>query len=445
MMSMMQQPLTNLSQDIGYFIPKSMNDSNIQNSVQKSNDKSIFGQSNAQCVTYPQLSTKDFAQLQFDDSTIKQSNDTRGFSFKKVSPVASESSFLSTINEEIPEMNEENTSDYDMDSLEEIASVKILSSSSPRSRNSSRSFTTNNSTEMKSTDFEIISYANNSNSSSNSSRVSIPPPIKQSTQAKQYVSRSVIHDINISEIKSDTLSSTTRTSENHKSYHYGAEEHKREKKLKHLEEKQKHRDSDNTHSTRLNKLNSGSIQKYESRSSCSESSRSSQESSVLNKSSYKYKNRSTIIDTNHFADNKCHVDDLAKSEQFDISSHPVLRRKNFLADFDNSLNKTKLDGKKCKNVAVQTVHLEQNCDLLPMFTPLLLKDIEENMKEMSEREAVSTIIQTHVDLIKRQAQREKRMLEEWDSAISDLEERCQFVNFERLKLLLHSNDYFYAF
>ncbi|VDP16608.1 unnamed protein product, partial [Onchocerca flexuosa] len=231
---------------------------------------------------------------------------------------------------------------------------------------------------------------------------------------------------------------------NRKSYHYGAEGHKREKKLKHLEE-QNHRDSDNIHSIRFNKVNSGSIQKYESRSSCSGSSRSSQESSVLNTSSYKDKNRSTITDMDNFADIKCHVDDFAKSEQFDVLWHPMLERKNLLADFGNDSNKTKLDGKKCfKNVAVQTVHLEQNCDLLPMFTPLLLKDIEENMKEMNEREVLSTIIQTHVNLIRRQAQREKRMLEEWDSAISDLEERCQFVNFERLKLLLHSNDYFYT-
>lgn len=64
---------------------------------------------------------------------------------------------------------------------------------------------------------------------------------------------------------------------------------------------------------------------------------------------------------------------------------------------------------------------------------------------MSRREGISSIIQTHVELIKRQAQREKRMLEEWDSAINDLEERCQLVSLERLKLLLHSNDFSYAF
>ncbi|VDN87453.1 unnamed protein product [Brugia pahangi] len=79
-----------------------------------------------------------------------------------------------------------------------------------------------------------------------------------------------------------------------------------------------------------------------------------------------------------------------------------------------------------------------------MFTPLLLKDIEENMKEMNKKEAIYTIIQTHLELIKRQAKREKRLLQEWNSAISDLEERCEVVSFERLKLLLRSNNYSYA-
>uniref|UniRef100_A0A1I8ELQ6 Uncharacterized protein n=1 Tax=Wuchereria bancrofti TaxID=6293 RepID=A0A1I8ELQ6_WUCBA len=65
-------------------------------------------------------------------------------------------------------------------------------------------------------------------------------------------------------------------------------------------------------------------------------------------------------------------------------------------------------------------------------------------ESISNSSANSRIIQTHVELIKRQAQREKRLLEEWNSAISDLEERCQLVSFERLKLLLHSNNYSYT-
>ncbi|KAK6102974.1 hypothetical protein QQG55_10635 [Brugia pahangi] len=133
---------------------------------------------------------------------------------------------------------------------------------------------------------------------------------------------------------------------------------------------------------------------------------------------------------------KYHIDNLEKS---DNSWHSKL------ADFDNCSRKTGFDRKKSiKNVAVQTIHLESDNDFLPMFTPLLLKDIEENMKEMNKKEAIYTIIQTHLELIKRQAKREKRLLQEWNSAISDLEERCEVVSFERLKLLLRSNNYSYA-
>ncbi|VDM13088.1 unnamed protein product [Wuchereria bancrofti] len=142
---------------------------------------------------------------------------------------------------------------------------------------------------------------------------------------------------------------------------------------------------------------------------------------------------------------KYNLDDLENLEQSDVSWHSKLKYTNLLANFDNCSRKTGFDGKKSvKNVAVQTINLESNNDILPMFTPLLLKDIERNMKGMSKRKAISTVIQTHVELIKRQAQREKRLLEEWNSAISDLEERCQLVSFERLKLLLHSNNYSYT-
>lgn len=65
------------------------------------------------------------------------------------------------------------------------------------------------------------------------------------------------------------------------------------------------------------------------------------------------------------------------------------------------------------------------------------------MKTMDEKEAFSSIIQTHVELIKKQAKREEQALQEWDSAIGDLEQRCEVVTFDRLKKLLHGNSNHY--
>lgn len=52
------------------------------------------------------------------------------------------------------------------------------------------------------------------------------------------------------------------------------------------------------------------------------------------------------------------------------------------------------------------------------------------MEGVNEKEAITIIMQTHLELIKRQARREKRILKEWDTIISELEERCQSVSFE---------------
>lgn len=250
-----------------------------------------------------------------------------------------------------------------MDSFNESISVEILSSLSPSSRDSSRRLT--NSTKIKSMGFEMGSHASSDSSSSDLSRVSTPLSVKQFVQTKQHVSRSAIQEnefesTNSSEISSETLSSTTRTSKSRKSYNYEAKKHGRRKKSEFSEENQKHRDNEDIFNIRFNKLNSGSIQKALSKSSYSTDSQSSQESNVLCRRSHQTKNRPANI--------KCHVDDFEKSEQSDILS---------LAEFDSNYSrKIKLDGKRyIKNVAVQTIHLEPDNDLLPMFTPLLLKDI----------------------------------------------------------------------
>ncbi|EFO24601.1 hypothetical protein LOAG_03880 [Loa loa] len=129
-------------------------------------------------------------------------------------------------------------------------------------------------------------------------------------------------------------------SESPKSDNYEVKKHGRREKLEYSEGNQKRKKNNNIHSMRFNKLNSRSIQKYESRKSHSENNRNSWKSNVLDKRSYKI----------------------------------------------------------CK----------------------------------------------HVELIRRQARHEKRILEEWNSVISDLGERCHSVSFERLKLLLNGNDYSYV-
>ncbi|KAL3994323.1 hypothetical protein ACH3XW_21275 [Acanthocheilonema viteae] len=410
--------------------------------------KSILG--SAQRLTDPELATTCSEQLQFDDSGIYKESDIANLSpFKKATiPTsgASSPSIISSaysITDEVSEINEEIILDYNnVNSSEKTTSAEIPSSSSSRNRDSSRRLT-NTSAKIKSIDFEMGNSTSNNNSSNDkSSKVNTSLSVKQLIQAKQCISRAVIQEneyesTNTSEIDSATLSSSTTTSENNKSYNYETKKHERKKKY--LDENQKHRKNINIGS---NKLNSESNEKYQSRSSCSADSQSYGESNFLDKRSYKTKSKSLITDMNGFTNIKCHIDDFEKSEQSDISWDPMLKHTNLLADCPR---KTEHNGSRCLNsVAVQTVHLEPDNDLLPVFTPFLLKDIEKNMKGMSEKEAISTIIQTHVELIKRQARREKRILEEWDSAISDLEERCQLVSFERLKLLLHGSDYYCA-
>ncbi|EJW82288.1 hypothetical protein WUBG_06802 [Wuchereria bancrofti] len=409
-------------------------------------------QSNSQQMTYPHSAITDSGQFQFDDNGIdKETNTTKRLLFK--STVITESSSPSTISsaysvtDEMSEINEEKMSNYDLNGFEEITSTENYSSSSSTSSNSSRKLTQNNSTGRKSMDFEMENYkSNNSNSSSSSSSSSSNSSSTNRLsvkQTKQFVSNEENEFESISD--SETLYSTTRTTESYKSGSYEAKKHERKEKLNYSEENRKHRKDDNICSMKCNKLNSGNILKYESITNSSANSRSSRELSILDKRSYKIKRKPSIADTNNFANMKYNLDDLENLEQSDVSWHSKLKYTNLLANFDNCSRKTEFDGKKSvKNVAVQTINLESNNDILPMFTPLLLKDIERNMKGMSKRKAISTVIQTHVELIKRQAQREKRLLEEWNSAISDLEERCQLVSFERLKLLLHSNNYSYT-
>uniref|UniRef100_A0A0R3RSP1 Suppressor protein SRP40-like n=1 Tax=Elaeophora elaphi TaxID=1147741 RepID=A0A0R3RSP1_9BILA len=370
--------------------------------------------------------------------------------FKKASSLSNGSSSASIISsaisvtDEISEINEENVIDYNTDSFEETASAEILSSSASRNENSSRTLTKHNSAETKSISLKMGSNSC-SNSNSNSSRINIASlPVKRSVETKQHISKSAIQgnqyeSSSRSGSRSETLSSsTTRTSKSHKSYNYEAKKHGEKNELQYSEENQKHTNSSNVG---FSKRNSRSIKKYQSKSSCSADSQSSRRSNILDKRSYKVKKQPSLIDMNNFSSIECCTDDLEKSEQSDTLSNHML------ADFDNDnySRKVELDGKKgVNNVGVQTIHSEPERDLSPVFTPLLLRDIEESMKRMSEKEAISSVIQTHVELIKRQSRREKRMLEEWDSAISDLEERCKLVSFERLKLLLHGNNYSHA-
>ncbi|VDN86732.1 unnamed protein product [Brugia pahangi] len=202
-----------------------------------------------------------------------------------------------------------------------------------------------------------------SSSSSNSSSTD-KLPVKQ---AKQCLSKSVIKK-NEFESRSDSetlYSTTTTTAESYKSGSYQAKKDERKKKVKNSEENQKHR---NIYSIGCSKLNSGNNQKYESISNSSADSQSSRESIILDKRSYRFKRKPSIAETNNFANMKYHIDNLEKS---DNSWHSKL------SDFDNCSRKTGFDRKKSiKNVAVQTIHLESDNDFLPMFTPLLLKDIE---------------------------------------------------------------------
>uniref|UniRef100_A0AAF5PVH1 Uncharacterized protein n=1 Tax=Wuchereria bancrofti TaxID=6293 RepID=A0AAF5PVH1_WUCBA len=431
----------------GNFEWKSLDDLNIFTN-QKSNEKYILEQSNSQQMTYPHSAITDSGQFQFDDNGIdKETNTTKRLLFK--STIITESSSPSTISsaysvtDEMSEINEEKMSNYDLNGFEEITSTENYSSSSSTSSNSSRKLTQNNSTARKSMDFEMENYKSNNSSSSSSSSNSSSTNRLSVKQTKQFVSNEENEFESISD--SETLYSTTRTTESYKSGSYETKKHERKEKLNYSEENRKHRKDDNICSMKCNKLNSGNILKYESISNSSANSRSSRELAILDKRSYKIKRKPSIADTNNFANMKYNLDDLENLEQSDVSWHSKLKYTNLLANFDNCSRKTEFDGKKSvKNVAVQTINLESNNDILPMFTPLLLKDIERNMKGMSKRKAISTVIQTHVELIKRQAQREKRLLEEWNSAISDLEERCQLVSFERLKLLLHSNNYSYT-
>uniref|UniRef100_A0A915PZN6 Uncharacterized protein n=1 Tax=Setaria digitata TaxID=48799 RepID=A0A915PZN6_9BILA len=170
----------------------------------------------------------------------------------------------------------------------------------------------------------------------------------------------------------------------------------------------------------FNKSNSGSNRKCESESRCRVDYR------VF--SGYS-SNRSRSIDSNSSTDKRL--------KQSDIFWLPTSK------DSKKDWKKMKGSEKRyVKNVGVQTVRSEpESVEPLPMFTPLLLRTITENMGGKNELETVSRVIQTHVELIKRQAWREKRILEEWDSIINDFERRCKFVNFQRLKFILHGNNH----
>ncbi|CAG9536248.1 unnamed protein product [Cercopithifilaria johnstoni] len=343
--------------------------------------------------------------------SIFKSDITKQSPFKKACTStngSSSASIINSITDEMSEINEENI--FDMDNSE--------GSSSLRSRDSSRRLMKHNSAKIAS---------DNNSSISNSSNVSSSLPAKRLMQTKQYIPQPVIQEneyesTNTSEISSKTISSSTmRTSERYKSYE--TKKHERKKKLKYSNKNQNNMNNVNTG---FNKLNSESIQIYQSRSSCSADSQSSRESNILNKKSYKVKSKRSIIYMNSLANIEYDDDGFEKSEKSNILwDHSMPKHTNLLADIDNCSRKSEHVGKKCfKSVAVQTIHSESDSDdlLSPLFTPLLLKNIEENMKGMNEKEIISTIIQTHVKLIKRQAQREKRILDEWNSVISDLEE-----------------------
>ncbi|VDK81671.1 unnamed protein product [Litomosoides sigmodontis] len=411
--------------------------------------KTIFGQ-NKQNTVQSEIATRDPRQLQFNnDGIMKESDITKQSAFKKANIFTNGSSSPSIINSvnstanEMSEISEE--LDHDMYSFDGTSITGFPFSSSPGSRNSSGTLMKHNSAKLKSMGLEVGSYASGNSSNGNSSTVNTLLPVKR-LKAKQQISGSVVRrneseNTKASEPGSETLSSsTTKTSKGHKSPSYKARKRKRRKKLNYPDESQKHRGNINV---QFNELNSGSTQKYESRSGCGKESGSS-----WDEGSYKVKSKPPIIDMSSSTDTDHYMDEPEKSKKSDLSSNPTL------TEFDNCSRRSRVDGKKCNNsVAVQTSHVEPDDDLSPMFSPYLLKNIGgedlltgniSNLKGANEREAITIIVQTHLELIKRQARREKRILKEWDSVISDLEERCQLVTFERLKLLLHDSDYSYA-
>ncbi|VDM96703.1 unnamed protein product [Thelazia callipaeda] len=118
-----------------------------------------------------------------------------------------------------------------------------------------------------------------------------------------------------------------------------------------------------------------------------------------------------------------------KKKQFHIKSHlmseskPSSCKKIYYKTSDVCSKKRFDEEKSKRNAAVQTIYSEPDNNLSTTFIPILLKDIEANMEKVDAKQTTSSIVRTHVELIKRQATREKRILEEWSSAINDLEEQ----------------------
>ncbi|KHN83284.1 hypothetical protein Tcan_13461 [Toxocara canis] len=91
-----------------------------------------------------------------------------------------------------------------------------------------------------------------------------------------------------------------------------------------------------------------------------------------------------------------------------------------------------------KNCSVQTDFYEQHS-----YTPLLdahsFQYFQDDVSVLAcNRHVSANVLRSHIELLKREADRERRALREWDCIMHDFEQRCHVIGLDRLKRILNS-------